>query len=48
VARHAVSAWRQTLARSIYLAALAIAMAGWVWTLLSALGWMLGSLRLTG
>jgi hypothetical protein len=48
VAGHAVIAWRQARARSIYLAAVAIAMAGWVWTLLSALGWMIGTLGLSG
>jgi hypothetical protein len=32
----------QMLARSAYLAALAVSMVGWVWVLYEGLGWALG------
>jgi len=37
-----MSIWRQKLARSVYLAALAITMVGWVLALLEGLEWALG------
>lgn len=38
-----MSAGRQTLERSIYLAALAISMAGWMWVMFQGLQWVLGA-----
>jgi hypothetical protein len=34
---------RQKLARSTYLAAIAMAMAGWMWMLFAGLEWVLGA-----
>ncbi len=48
MASRAISVWRQTLARSVYLAALTIAMAGWVWLLAQAFIWTFGTLRAAG
>ena len=33
---------RENLARSLYLVALAAAMVGWIWVLLSGVGWVIG------
>jgi hypothetical protein len=38
-----MSALRPRLARSAYLAAIATAMAGWMWMLFAGLEWMLGA-----
>jgi hypothetical protein len=38
-----MSAPRQKLARSVYLAALAIAMAGWMWAMFEGVQWVLGA-----
>jgi len=38
-----MSAGRQKLERSLYLAAIAITMAGWMWALFEGLEWALGS-----
>lgn len=38
-----MSALRQRLAPSVYLAAIAMAMAGWVWMLFAGLEWVLDS-----
>ena len=37
-----VSTLRQRLARSVYLASIAMAMAGWMWVLFEGLAWALG------
>jgi hypothetical protein len=42
MAEYAMSAWRQKLAHSVYLAAIATAMVGWIWALLEGLEWALG------
>jgi hypothetical protein len=38
-----VSALRQRIARSAYVAGIAIAMAGWIWMLFVGLEWVLGA-----
>jgi hypothetical protein len=43
MANYPVSALRQMLARPVYLAAIAIAMAGWMWVLFEGLAWALGA-----
>jgi hypothetical protein len=37
-----VNVWRERVALSLYLSAIAISMAGWLWTLFEGLEWAIG------
>jgi hypothetical protein len=37
-----MTAWRERLARSLYLSAIAMAMVGWIWMLFEGVEWALG------